>query len=388
MNMQWSTGNLLRLIFVLIGIIGLLGIIEVGKGDNFDPGSIIATAMVFSFIIFFVSYIPLVYYSYSINRKPVIKEDIFNRLHQTNLQTETLDKTFENFYGDKQYKLPIFLVTIVTFAGFLLVFFPTGLSGFKEVVYSGDLIEYIKAITKAPPITYGFIGAYLFSLQLIFRRYVQYDLKPEVFMFVTMRILITLILTFVISLLFLSEGTLSSPTESIFPSYALAFSFLIGIFPKIGLKWIEKSVCIILGIKSNKFREPMPLNAIEGLTIWHEIRLLEEDIENIQNLATANIENLLVTTRFDAQRLMDWVDQALLLIHVGPKKIENWRRAGIRTATDVIDLLVVEENKVKVAKAVELPEENIEIIFSALKRDPNIQHVCSFWKNIYEQSIP
>lgn len=379
MNMQWSTGNLLRLIFVLIGIIGLLGIIDVGKGDNFDQGSIIATTVVFSFIIFFVSYIPLVYYSYSINRKPVIKKDISNRLHQTNLQTDTLDQTFEDFYGDKQYKLPIFLVTIVTFAGFLLVFFPTGLSGFKEVVYSGDLIEYIKAITKAPPITYGFIGAYLFSIQLIFRRYVQYDLKPEVFMFVTMRILITLILTFVISLFFWS-------TEGTFPSFALAFSFLVGIFPKIGLKWIEYVVSVKLMIKSENFKESMPLNAIEGLTIWHEIRLLEEDIENIQNLATTNIENLLITTRFDAQRLMDWVDQALLLIHLEPGKIENWRGAGIRTATDVLDLLVVEENKAKVAKVVESSEDEIEIIFCTLKRDPNIQHVYSFRKNISIQS--
>ena len=379
MNMQWSTGNLLRLIFVLIGIIGLLGIIYVGRGNNFDPGSIIATTVVFSFIIFFVSYIPLVYYSYSINRKPVIKEDISHRLRQTNLQTDTLDKTFENFYGDKQYKLPIFLVTIVTFAGFLLVFFPTGISGFKEVVYSGDLIEYIKAITKAPPITYGFIGAYLFSIQLIFRRYVQSDLKPEVFMFVTMRILVTLILTFVISLFFWS-------TEGTFSSYALAFSFLIGIFPKIGFKWIETLVSMTLGIKSDKFRDPMPLNAIEGLTIWHEIRLLEEDIENIQNLATANIKYLLITTRFDAQRLMDWVDQALLLIHVGPENIKDWRQAGIRTATDVLDLLVVEENKAKVAKVVKSSEEKIEIIFYALKRDPNIQHVNSFWKNISIQS--
>jgi cbb3-type cytochrome oxidase subunit 3 len=189
-------------------------------------------------LFFFFFFIALLYLSYSKNKKKVVKEEISLRLRQANLESDKSGKTFEQKfneeYGDEQYKMPIVLATILIFSGFLLLFFPAGLSGF-ELQLTGDLSSYIKSIADAPPITYGFIGAYFFSVQLVFRRYVQSDLKPQVFMFVTMRILITLILTFVISLFFLEDSGGSVSGGVSIASGFLAFSFLIGIFPQVGL---------------------------------------------------------------------------------------------------------------------------------------------------------
>jgi hypothetical protein len=54
--------------------------------------------------------------------------------------------------------------------------------------------------------------------------------------------------------------------------------------------------------------------------VWHEARLEEEDIENIPNMATADIVSLLVCTRIPADRIVDWIDQAILLTYLGPNQ--------------------------------------------------------------------
>jgi cbb3-type cytochrome oxidase subunit 3 len=399
----------LLLIFVSILILAVFALLDVKRFASIPANnvtlfnSIIATLVVLVFIIFFVFFIPVLYLLFIKNKREKIEEDIRLLLEQANPKSvKDFENKFIEEYGDAQYKIPVILATILIFFGFLLLFFPNGLPGF-EYHLNRNLSSYIGSIAdSSPAITYGFIGAYFFSIQLVFRRYLQSDLKPQVFMFVTMRILIVLILTFVISLLF--EGDIFTAHYN----YALVFSFLIGIFPQVGLTYIENNVGKIFGIERFGSKST-PLQTIQGLTLWHEVRLLEEDIENVQNLATADIEKLLIATH--DQRVIDWIDQALLLIHVGDGNIDKWRATGIRTATDLLDFLIGgenrakvvkavksnfteekienilslnEENKAKVAKALgsDYTEEKIEIIFHSLKRDPNMEYVYPFWKNI------
>jgi hypothetical protein len=80
------------------------------------------------------------------------------------------------------------------------------------------------------------------------------------------------------------------------------------------------------------------------LNIWYESRLVEEGIEDMQNLATADIVNLMLYTRVPVERLIDWIDQSHLYLRV---KVCNrdecthrlctrrLRELGIRTATDL-----------------------------------------------------
>jgi hypothetical protein len=57
----------------------------------------------------------------------------------------------------------------------------------------------------------------------------------------------------------------------------------------------------------------IPLNELDGMTIWHETRLQDEDIENVVNFATADVIDLFLNTRFAPNRIIDWIDQAILL---------------------------------------------------------------------------
>ncbi len=49
-------------------------------------------------------------------------------------------------------------------------------------------------------------------------------------------------------------------------------------------------------------------------------------------MATADIVDLMISTRISADRIVDWVDQSILLTHLGPereKKDSERRRAVI-----------------------------------------------------------
>jgi hypothetical protein len=88
-----------------------------------------------------------------------------------------------------------------------------------------------------------------------------------------------------------------------------------------------------------------PLSQIDGLSVWHESRLDEEDIENVPNLATADIVELMLNTKIAPNRIIDWVDQALLLMVLPPPASEQGtqngigvvlRSNGIRTASALV----------------------------------------------------
>jgi hypothetical protein len=91
----------------------------------------------------------------------------------------------------------------------------------------------------------------------------------------------------------------------------------------------------------------LSLSDLDGLTVWHEARLEEEDIENIPNMATADVVDLMLYTRLPPDRIIDWVDQAILYTHLGPGPESDpanttlrrpLRAHGIRTATSLIEV--------------------------------------------------
>ena len=60
-----------------------------------------------------------------------------------------------------------------------------------------------------------------------------------------------------------------------------------------------------------------PLNKLDGLTVWHETRLEEEDVENVPNMASVDIVELMLYTQIPMERLVSWIDQAILLTVLG-----------------------------------------------------------------------
>jgi hypothetical protein len=57
----------------------------------------------------------------------------------------------------------------------------------------------------------------------------------------------------------------------------------------------------------------LPIQLVQGIDIWKEQRFQEEGIENVQNLATADVFSLAVETHYPLRTLIDWIDQAIFI---------------------------------------------------------------------------
>jgi hypothetical protein len=202
-------------------------------------------------------------------------------------------------------------------------------------------------IPNLTPPTVAFLGAYFYSLQMLFRRYVRNDLRGSAYIAVLIRTVLALIGVWVLS-------SILPEVFKISDEWMLVVAFVVGVFPLVVWQ-------VISGLARRGFSWALPtlestlgLSKLDGLTVWHESRLEEEDIENVPNMATADIVDLMVNTRIPAGRIVDWVDQAILLTHLGgtPKKGnvgdkknndgDSSRQAllnyGIRTASSLIEV--------------------------------------------------
>jgi hypothetical protein len=121
--------------------------------------------------------------------------------------------------------------------------------------------------------------------------------------------------------------------------------------------------------------------------VWHETRLEEEDIENVPNMATANFVDLMLNTRVPADRIIDWVDQAILYTHLGAdaagdQRREALRKCGIRTASAYVK---VAEDLHTLGELKDATKEQVELVSKALETNPNLRLVQR-WRMIEQKT--
>jgi hypothetical protein len=269
-----------------------------------------------------------------------------------------------------------------TFAPILLATFLIGL-GWALVVQPDSLRQYslvptFSGVPRMPyeAICFGFIGAYWFILQDIVRRYYRDDLKTDAYISAITRLVIVAVLVTTMGLI--PIGTMQQQQ---------LLAFIVGVFPQVGLEVIKGGIHVAFRRMVPTLRINHPLSSVDGLTIWDQARLLEEGIEDLENLATANLVDLLLSMRMPVARLVDWIDQAILLIHLPGPTEENeayrhLQQLGIRTATDA--------EAVWAEAAMEGKQMINELIFgesgtlhacallTAIGREANIAHVRAF----------
>ena len=166
-------------------------------------------------------------------------------------------------------------------------------------------------------------------------------------MAVTMRIVLAVVGTWVIANVWALFGNLGFMTvaDANRSGGLDAVAFTIGVFPAIAWAYVQGLTKKLLnaGAVVPSLKTQLPISDLDGLTVWHETRLEEEDIENVPNMATANFVDLMLNTRVPADRIIDWVDQAILYTHLGAdeaaaKRREALRKCGIRTASAYVKI--------------------------------------------------
>lgn len=206
--------------------------------------------------------------------------------------------------------------------------------------------RWLGIVTPLPiPEFYAFIGAYFFAVQMLFRRYARRDLRPSAYVSVSIRIAIAIIGTW--AAIQVTEAfplpLLHSTDPKAQLSRLLVLGFVIGVFPRVAWQFITNASSALFGMVFPTFDTKLPISDIDGLTSWHEARLEEEDIENVPNMATADIVDLILNTRIPTDRIVDWMDQAILYTHIGPEdqkpadtRRKRLRAHGIYTASALV----------------------------------------------------
>jgi len=216
-------------------------------------------------------------------------------------------------------------------------------------------------IPEFTPVNMAFLGAYFFNIQMLFHRFLRRDMSVNAYVSASLRMVMAVIGAWVLAVIwgywFVEAGSgftfislLSKGFETLpkgdWP--LLIFAFVIGVFPRTLWQLIEAmlkkfpTVSFFLPSVESDQR----LSELDGMTIWTETRLDEEDVENVPNMATADMISLLLQTKFPEDRLIKWIDQAILLTYLGPasKKKDNGEPSsrdilasnGITTASELM----------------------------------------------------
>jgi len=179
----------------------------------------------------------------------------------------------------------------------------------------------------------AFLGAYLWGIQYVFRRYMSDDLNPGVFYGLSMRMLLAGALAVVIFNAYEALAGGGDASQGIGTTMWPALAFVLGMFPQRGLTWLREKVPIFSPEKDPTVRK-MPLEMIEGISVHDRLRLEECGLDSCHDLATTDFVPLAIATPYSARTLIDWMLQAKLCIYCGDA-MRDLRGYGIRTIVDL-----------------------------------------------------
>jgi len=257
----------------------------------------------------------------------------------------------------------------------------------------GNGVEWQQAfMADTEPVHYAFLGAYFFSIQMLFRRYVLRDLRASAYVAVSIRIILAILGTWVLirawEVMRLGSGLTQVETQQVLPVIA----FVIGVFPPVAWEYLrsvlKKTTFASSAVPS--LSSELPISDLDGLTVWHQSRLEEEDIENVPNMATACVVDLLLNTRLPPDRLVDWVDQAILYTAIGAGEAQLARRStlracGIRTASALVDACWRTSDPATLAMVTE-ERVPLGITVAALSTNPNLK-LIQRWRGLAEEPM-
>jgi hypothetical protein len=324
----------------------------------------------------------LFFYLFGRQQVDIQKDNFYKEVMSLDPNVHSLTETktkyedlIDSVYGSGNSPLSILLLFISTtllVMGWIMVMGTID----TPAIGAKSLLDFF--IPERTVFTFGVLGAYFFTLNMVFRRYVRADLTPKTYAHITVRLLITIVLVWVVS------NLPQFRAGSIFESGMFAVAFVIGVIPETGLTLIQDYVRKLTNI-GVKDQDVLSLNQLEGIHLYDRARLLEEGIENIENLAHHNMIELIARTRIPTPRLVDMFDQAILYLHLGLEEEENrkflaaLKSYGIRTATD-LDAALGDESAYNSLKNISpsLPLDKMEVIFQAFLDDEWYDHIVQW----------
>jgi hypothetical protein len=293
---------------------------------------------------------------------------------------------------DADYALPIFLLFLTTFVGFLAILvgfsrpdlFSTAsvlLGGLQDRAQSAQFLKY--QLDTFCVIAMAFVGSYVYALGRILDRINNNDLYPISLYYYVVRIVVACAAAAVVrhSFSVLADGADAIVGKSISADSApllLLVGFAIGFAPDLFILAISRRAFQYMKIWGTR-DEPaglvrptsMPLLMIDDMTREKIDRLSELGIDSAQMLARQNPFLLLPRLPYDLGLLVDWIGQAQLYVLVKDDKLKALREYYVRDIFDLHVRLESDEARTAVCKVLGLSEGDGKALLQQLNEDPS-----------------
>jgi hypothetical protein len=295
-------------------------------------------------------------------------------------ETRLVTPTVRDEYAAWDYILPVAFATLVCLFGFVAFLFGVDLVAANPEKANLVLTAARKAaqgteiaqmrIQSMLVLTLAFIGAFTWSAREMIRRLISGDLTPSVYYSAGLRMIFAALLSLMLSFL-LEALPFSGYTTRVLPVVA----FLTGMLPDQALVYLRDKIPVFSPGKETAAE--LPLDMIEGINAFHKVRLAEVGIDNAQNLAEANVIELLLKTPFNGAQLIDWIAQAKLYVAL-KGEIEKLRQVGIRTVFDFKAAGDTPDRLSQVAKEVGVSELALNVVYEQVTGDRAIERLQGF----------
>jgi len=295
-----------------------------------------------------IGFLPLTamtYYTYRLGQR---KLEI-QRILQVLGITSEYRKIHQYDIGGRHFALAVLFACLVAAIGLatLLLGSELGLARSPNLLLGGSLIhndaDAMETYQKGALMAWGmgFLGAYLWGLQNIFRRYAMNDLLPVAYYHFGLRMITASVVALLIYHVvggFTSDQLVGGDGSeaSMAGGLLLVTVFLVGMFPQRGIRWLGQHAGSLMQPHRSAARE-LPLEMIEGMTAYDKDRLAELGIDSVFDLATADFIPLLLKTPYGSRELIDWILQAKLCARFG-EAVTELRLQGFRTIVDLENL--------------------------------------------------
>jgi len=218
----------------------------------------------------------------------------------------------KKYFTASNLSIPSTLLTLLYFAGFLLC---DSYLKLRFVEKSNAWLFPKEFVETSAPLLYAFVGVFVFNLGTMIRRLYLADISEQVFWGGVNRLLLSMGLALVI---------MKSGLEHWGPE----FYFSIGFLANIVLDWLLEKALKLLNVTQPR-QDELPLQMVRGINLWKAYRLEEEGIDNVQNLATADVVDLVVRTHYSARTLIDWIDQSIVLSRLTSDQVKILTSQGM-----------------------------------------------------------
>lgn len=277
---------------------------------------------------------------------------------------------------EKYYSKLALLVPASLLSFFYLILFGLVYAQLAQLFPHDGSVDLAHAAGSMEPVVITFVGAYLFNMGLIVRRLYLYDLNDNLFWGCINRLLLSIGVSICLAVAFPDEK--HNMTLVYFATPFILNKVLIGILHS-ATAWIGR-----LLNRAGQQADMPELQQICGINIWKEYRLEEEGIEEVQNLATADVIELAVKTHYNLRTLIDWIDQAIVLTRFGGKT-QKMKDGGVNVSAVELAWQSPENHAdpayaANLAEILEMKPEILNAQLNAMFEDEYIQTLWTLWQ--------